>query len=111
MSDCIFCKINRGEIPADVVYEDEHCLAFRDIQPKAPVHLLLIPRKHIENLGDLSEDDGELMAHMMLVINRIAVQQGLQEGYRTIANTGAGGGQEVYHLHFHIMGGGTIRPL
>ena len=77
MSDCIFCKINRGEIPADVVYEDEHCLAFRDIQPKAPIHLLLIPRKHVENLDDLSEDDRDLMAHMMLVIPQIARQQGL----------------------------------
>ena len=111
MSDCIFCKISRGEIPADVVYEDEHCLAFRDIQPKAPIHLLLIPRKHIENLGDLTDDDGELMAHMMLVINRIALQQGLQEGYRTVTNTGTGGGQEVYHLHFHILGGGTVSAL
>ncbi len=111
MSDCIFCRINRGEIPADVVYEDEHCLAFRDIQPKSPIHLLLIPRKHVENLDDFSADDSELAAHMMLTIPRIARQQGLQSGYRVITNNGAGGGQEVYHLHFHIMGGGVPHAL
>lgn len=111
MSDCLFCKISKGDIPADVVYEDEHCLAFRDIYPKAPVHLLVIPRKHLENLDDLSEDDRELAGHLLLAISRIARQQGLKSGYRTVANTGKGGGQEVYHLHFHILGGGKPKPL
>ena len=111
MSDCIFCKIEQGDIPADVIYEDEHCLAFRDIQPKAPVHLLVIPRKHVENLDDLSDEDRDLISHMMLTIPRIARQQGLKEGYRTIANTGAGGGQEVFPLHFHILGGGELHPM
>ena len=111
MSDCIFCKINKGEIPADVVYEDEHCLAFRDIQPKAPIHLLVIPRKHVENLDDLGDGDQELISHMMMTLPRIARQQGLQEGYRVVTNNGVGGGQEVFHLHFHILGGGELNPL
>ncbi len=111
MSDCIFCKIEQGVIPSDIVYEDEYCLAFRDIQPKAPVHLLVIPRKHVANLDDLGEEDRDLISHIMLTIPRIARQQGLNEGYRTIANTGAGGGQEVFHLHFHILGGGELHPM
>ncbi|WP_281646079.1 histidine triad nucleotide-binding protein [Parendozoicomonas sp. Alg238-R29] len=111
MTDCIFCKIQQGDIPADIVYEDEHCLAFRDIQPKAPIHLLVIPRKHVENLDDLVESDKDLVSHMMLTIPKIARQQGLKEGYRTVANTGTGGGQEVFHLHFHILGGGVLHSL
>ncbi len=111
MSDCIFCKIEKGEIPADIVYEDEHCLAFRDIQPRAPLHLLVIPRRHIVNLDDLGEGDRELVSHMMLTIPKIARQQGLDAGYRTVANTGKGGGQEVFHLHFHILGGGKLHAL
>ncbi|MTI15494.1 histidine triad nucleotide-binding protein [Sansalvadorimonas verongulae] len=111
MTDCIFCKIVQGEIPADVVYEDEHCLAFRDIQPKAPIHLLVIPRKHVVNLDDLKDSDRDLISHMMLTIPRIARQQGLTEGYRTVTNNGKGGGQEVFHLHFHILGGGKLHAL
>ena len=111
MTDCLFCKIEQGDIPADIVYEDEHCLAFRDIHPKAPVHLLVIPRRHVANLDDLGEADRELVSHIMLTISRIARQQGLSEGYRTVANTGAGGGQEVFHLHFHILGGGELHSL
>ncbi|CAM3540012.1 histidine triad nucleotide-binding protein [Parendozoicomonas haliclonae] len=111
MSDCIFCKITKGEIPAEIVYEDEHCIAFRDIQPKAPVHLLVIPRKHVANLDDLTDDDRDLISHMMLTIPRIARQQGLNEGYRTVTNNGEGGGQEVFHLHFHILGGGRLHHL
>ena len=111
MTDCIFCKILDGGIPADIVYEDEHCLAVRDINPKAPVHLLVIPRKHVESLDGLGEEDRDLVSHMVLTIPRIARQQGLSEGYRTIANTGKGGGQEVFHLHFHILGGGELHPM
>lgn len=111
MTDCIFCKIQQGEIPAEIVYEDEHCLAFRDIQPKAPIHLLVIPRKHVVNLDDLDDSDRGLISHMMLTIPKIARQQGLTEGYRTVTNNGKGGGQEVFHLHFHILGGGALHSL
>jgi len=107
MSDthnCIFCKIVAGEIPSNKVYEDEDFFAFHDIAPKAETHLLVIPKRHIVNLKDLSQDDAELMGKMMLVIPKIAEQEGLV-GYRTITNTGKEGGQEVFHMHFHILGG------
>lgn len=105
MADCIFCRIASGEAAAEIVYQDEQIIAFRDIQPKAAVHLLVIPRKHIENLYDLGKDDQQLMAHLMLSLPRIAKQQGLDAGFRTITNTGHGGGQEVWHMHFHLMAG------
>lgn len=111
MSDCIFCKIEQGEIPSDFVYEDEHCLAFRDINPKAAVHLLVIPRRHIVNLDGLKAEDRELIGQIMLTIPKIAKQQGLNAGYRTVTNTGKGGGQEVFHLHFHVLGGGPLHHL
>lgn len=107
MSACLFCKIAAKDIPADIVYEDEHCLAFKDIHPKASVHLLVIPKKHIEHLADLDpEEDVQLISHMMLKLSKIAKSQGLDNGFRTVANTGSDGGQEVYHLHFHLLGGG-----
>jgi histidine triad (HIT) family protein len=108
MSDCLFCKIRDGEIPAAIVYEDEHLLAFNDIAPKAPVHVLVIPRKHISSLNQADDSDRELMGHMMLTIPKIAQQLGLTDGYRTILNTENGGGQEVFHIHFHILGGGPM---
>ena len=111
MSDCIFCKICAGTLPADVVYEDDHCLVFRDIQPKAPVHLLVIPRKHVESLDNLMDEDRDLASHLLMTIPRVARQQGLDGGYRTVVNTGKDGGQEVFHLHFHILGGGVPKPL
>ncbi|GGY51206.1 histidine triad nucleotide-binding protein [Bacterioplanes sanyensis] len=104
MSDCLFCKIVAGEIPARITYEDELLLAFHDIAPKADTHLLVIPKQHIENLNDLSADDAELMSHLMLKLPVIARQQQLN-GFRTIANTGKDSGQEVFHMHFHILGG------
>lgn len=104
MSDCLFCKIVAGEIPARITYEDEQLLAFHDIAPKADTHLLVIPKKHIENLNDLSADDAELMSHLMLKLPVIARQQQLT-GFRTVANTGKDSGQEVFHMHFHILGG------
>ncbi|WP_420588664.1 histidine triad nucleotide-binding protein [Bacterioplanoides sp.] len=103
-TDCLFCKIVAGEIPAKVVYQDEQLLAFHDIAPKAETHLLVIPKRHIENLNDLSHSDAELMSHLMLKLPEIAAQQGLT-GFRTITNTGVEGGQEVFHMHFHILGG------
>lgn len=105
--DCLFCKIIAGQIPAKIAYEDDQLLAFHDIAPKADTHLLVIPKRHIENLNDLSEGDTELMSHLMLTIPQIARQQQLK-GFRTITNTGVEGGQEVFHMHFHLLGGSAL---
>jgi histidine triad (HIT) family protein len=105
MSDCLFCKIAAGEIPGDIVYEDEKMVVFKDIAPKAPVHLLLVPREHIESLNGLTEEHDALIAHMMRQLPQLAKAQGLDSGFRTIINTGPGGGQVVFHLHIHLLGG------
>lgn len=105
MSDCLFCKIVAGEIPGDMVYEDDKVVAFKDINPKAEVHLLVIPREHVASLNELTPEHDALMAHMMRVIPQLAKSQGLDEGFRTIINTGKGGGQIIFHLHMHLMGG------
>jgi histidine triad (HIT) family protein len=107
----IFSKIIEGEIPADKVYEDDKLIVIKDIAPKAPVHLLMIPKKPIINLDDLKAEDGELMAYLMMKIPEIAADANLTSGYRTIINTGSGGGQEVFHLHIHILGGGGPLPF
>lgn len=104
MEDCIFCKLANGEIPADVVYEDDLIAVFRDAAPEAPVHVLMVPKKHIASLNDLTADDMRLMGHMMLKIKEIAVREGLDNGYRTVINTGEDGQQTVQHLHIHILG-------
>jgi len=104
MSDCLFCKMVTGDIKADVVFEDDHILAFRDINPQAPVHILIIPKAHIATLNDL--DDTQLGGHLLQVAIKIAEQKGLtEEGYRTVFNCNKNGGQEVYHLHLHLLGG------
>ena len=108
MSDCLFCKIRDGEIPADVIYKDADVIAFRDIHPKAPVHFLVIPRRHIANLFDVTADDEGLMGRIQLAIPTIAREQGLDSGFRTVLNTGPGGHQEVYHMHYHVLGGGPF---
>ena len=109
MEDCIFCQIIAGKMPSEVVYEDDKVYAFRDIKPAAPVHILLIPRKHIATFNDLDAEDGELMSHMPLVLKKLAADHGLAEkGYRILVNCGSDGGQVVYHLHYHLLGG---RPL
>ena len=108
MNDCIFCKIVRGEIPSKQVFSDEHLIVFHDISPKAPTHLLVVPRKHIASLNEADESDRQLLGHIMMTIPQIAREAGLDEGYRTILNTGRGGGQEVFHIHFHILGGGPM---
>jgi len=108
MSDCLFCKIAAGEIPADIVFEDEQVVVFRDIYPKADVHLLLIPRQHIASLDELEPAHDALIAHMMRLLPKLAKDQGLDDGYRTIVNTGPGGGQEIFHLHLHLLGGGRL---
>ena len=101
----IFAKIIAREIPADIVFEDDVCLAFRDIAPKAPVHILVIPKKPIVSLADLTEDDQAAMGRCVVVASIVAKQEGLDNGYRLVVNSGADGGQEVPHLHFHLLGG------
>ncbi|NJM48542.1 MAG: histidine triad nucleotide-binding protein [Alkalinema sp. RU_4_3] len=107
-SDTIFGKIIRREIPANIVYEDDLCLAFRDVAPQAPVHILLIPKKPIVNLSTLEPEDQAVLGHMMLMASQIAAQEGLSNGYRVVTNIGEDGGQTVYHLHFHILGGRAL---
>lgn len=104
MSDCIFCKLASHEIPTNVVYEDDEMFCFYDQAPQAPVHVLLIPKKHISSLDDLKEEDSEIIAHMMLKIKEIAKSLGLEEGYRVVSNNGDLAQQTVKHLHFHILG-------
>lgn len=105
MSDCIFCKIVAGEIPSSKVYEDEDILAFHDIRPSAPVHFLIIPKKHIATLADARPEDSAVLGKMMVMAGELARQQGCLDGFRTIINTGRVGCQEVYHLHMHVLGG------
>jgi histidine triad (HIT) family protein len=105
MSKTIFKRIIDREIPADIVYEDDRCLAFRDVSPQAPVHVLLIPKKEIANIDALSADDAELLGHLTLVVRDLAKKLGLKDGYRVVVNCGPNGGQSVDHLHFHILGG------
>lgn len=102
--NCIFCKIVNGEIPSSKVYEDDQVLAFNDINPAAPVHILVIPKKHIESAVALNDEDNELIAHIFKVIRLIAKEQGLDNGFRLVSNIGEDGGQTVKHLHFHILG-------
>ena len=104
--DCIFCKIINGEIPSEFIYEDDKVVAFKDINPVAPVHFLVVPKKHICCLDGLGNEDGELMGHIMLVIPQIAKKfPELEKGYRVINNCGENAGQTVKHIHFHIIGG------
>ena len=104
--DCLFCKIINKEIPSDIVYEDDDVLAFNDIDPKAPVHVLVIPKKHIASLNELTEADSALLMKIMLVIKKIAQDKNIAEsGYRVVNNCGEQGGQTVGHLHFHLLGG------
>ena len=104
--DCIFCKIINKEISSNVVYEDDEILAFKDIAPLAPVHIVVIPKKHIEKITQISETDEVLIGRIYTVINKIATEQGIAEdGFRVIINCGENGGQEVKHIHFHLLGG------
>ena len=111
MSDCLFCKIVRGEIPCSKVYEDDEVLAFHDIHPVAPVHFMLIPKLHLASLNDAEEAHRALLGKMLLLAPRLAREQGLDQGFRTVINTGRGGGQEIFHLHVHVIGGGNIPPM
>ena len=108
--DTIFGKIIRKEIPANIVYEDELCLAFTDVNPQAPTHILVIPKQPIVKLSDVTPEDKELLGHLLLTVKRVADQAGLAEnGYRVVINTGNDGGQTVFHLHIHILGGRSMQ--
>ncbi|EIJ42051.1 HIT family hydrolase, diadenosine tetraphosphate hydrolase [Beggiatoa alba B18LD] len=106
---CIFCKIVAGQIPADIVHRDEQVIVFKDINPKAPVHLLIVPHEHVDSLFTVETQHDNLMAHIMRLLPTLAKQLGL-DGFRTIINTGKSGGQEVFHLHVHLLGGWKNSP-
>ncbi len=106
MSDCLFCKIAQGEIKSDFVFKSEEIVAFRDINPKAPVHILIIPKKHISKISDISENEQQLVGKMIGIANKIAIKEKIdKDGYRLVFNCGQNGGQEVYHIHLHLLGG------
>ena len=106
MAECLFCRIVKGELPAQIVHETDSVIAFRDLHPQAPTHVLVIPRRHIATLNDLSADDAALMGEMMLAAQAVARQEGIAErGYRTVMNCNSDGGQTVFHIHLHLLGG------
>ena len=106
MSDCIFCKIGRKEIPSRIAYEDRQVVAFEDVNPQAPTHTLIIPKEHFATLNDISQEEEALLGHLMLVATRLAKEKGLEvEGYRLVANCMEGAGQTVFHIHLHLLGG------
>lgn len=107
-SSCLFCRIAAGEIPADLVFESDDVLAFRDIQPRAPTHILLIPREHVASLDELEDRHAELMGHLFLAARDVARAEGLDDGWRTVVNVGVDGGQTVFHLHVHLLGGRAL---
>ena len=110
MADCIFCKIASGEIPSTMVYEDDTVAAFKDLEPQAPVHVLIIPKKHVVNVADLSQDDRDLAAHIFCdVVPKLVKELGLKKGFRVVTNAGEEGGQTVMHLHFHLLGGRSMQ--
>ena len=112
MSDnCIFCKIALGEIPSRKIYEDDEVFAFHDINPVAPVHFMLIPKRHLASLLETDDSHAALLGKMLVLASKLAREQGLDNGFRTVINSGSGGGQEVFHLHVHVIGGGNIPPM
>ena len=104
MEDCLFCKIVAGTIPSNKIYEDDSCYAFYDIDPQAPVHFLVVPKQHIKSADDLTKENAAVVSHIFLVIQKIAKELGLKDGYRIVNNCGKDGGQSVSHLHFHVLG-------
>lgn len=107
--DCIFCKISQKELPATIVYENEHVVAFDDLHPRAPIHKLIIPRKHIATLNDLKSEDANLVGQLYLAAQKLAKEAGIAEvGYRVVMNCNAGAGQAVFHIHLHLLGGRTL---
>jgi histidine triad (HIT) family protein len=110
MSDCIFCKIAAGQLPSSKVYEDDDVVAFHDIHPFARVHVLIVPKLHIATLADCTSEHEQLLGRMLLLAPRLAKDLGLDTGFKTLINTGRGGGQEVFHIHVHVFGGGDPVP-
>lgn len=108
MSDCLFCKIVAGDIPAEKVHEDDEMIAFRDISPQAPTHLLIIPRAHIASLDEAGEEDGGLLGRMLLQAAKLAAAEGIAGGYRIVNNCGGAAGQTVFHIHLHLLGGRAL---
>ena len=108
MSDCIFCKIVAGEIPSRKVYEDGELIAFHDVNPAAPVHFMIVPKEHINSLEDCNGRHEMLLGRILLLAPKLAKEQGLNDGFKTVINTGKGGGQVVFHLHVHVIGGGKL---
>jgi histidine triad (HIT) family protein len=109
MDDCLFCRIIRGEIPSKKVFEDQYTYAFEDINPRAPTHVLVVPKKHVAGLKEASPEDAELIGRCHLVAAEIARERKIEDGYRTVLNVGAGAGQSVFHLHVHLLGGRPLR--
>jgi histidine triad (HIT) family protein len=105
-TDCLFCKIIAGDLPSEQIYSDEKVIVFKDINPKAPIHLLIVPRNHIISLNELDDDD--LTLHIIRLLPKLAQDQGLHNGFRTVINTGPAGGQVVFHFHVHLLGGGSL---
>ena len=108
MSDCIFCRIVAGEIPGRKVFEDDELLAFHDVNPVAAVHVLIIPKRHVDSLAHCTVEDAAMLGRIQLLAVRLAAELGLEEGFKTVINTGKGGGQVVFHLHAHVLGGGKL---
>ncbi len=108
MNDCIFCRIVQGEMEADKVWEDDHILAFRDANPQAPTHVLVIPKRHVPGLSATIESDRELLGRLLLAAGQVARKEGIGEAFRSVINTGAGAGQSVFHLHLHVLGGRAL---
>jgi histidine triad (HIT) family protein len=106
--DCLFCKIVAGEIPSDRVYEDDAVIAFRDINPRAPTHILVIPRRHVEDVQHLTDADGDLLTRLFGAVRKLATDAGLKSGYRVVTNVGPDAGQTVFHLHLHLLGGRSM---
>jgi histidine triad (HIT) family protein len=109
VSDCLFCKIGAGQIPAKLVYQDDNLFAFEDIHPQAPTHILICPRKHFESLNDAAPEDAPLIGRLHILAAQLARERNLTAGYRTLFNSGAGAGQSVFHLHLHLLGGRQFR--
>ncbi len=109
--NCLFCKIVRGEIPCNKVYEDDEVIAFHDIHPVAPVHFMLVPKSHLVSLLEAEQAHATLLGKLLLLAPKLARDLGLSNGFRTVINSGKGGGQEIFHLHIHVIGGGNIPPM